>query len=173
MTVDPKYWTEAQATGGGRNGLAKLVDGKLTVTMTSPKELGGSGAGHNPEELFAVGYAACYLGAMRFAASSEKLGTVPDTATVNAHVGIGPRSDGGFGLQVKLVVTLPGVDRAVVEKIAVRISGRENGPAAPVRVMSLSSSTLRLEPVAAALRESNLAAWRSSTICWAVWRATL
>ena len=58
MSIDPKYWTEATATGGGRNGTSKLADGKLTVTMTSPKELGGSGAGHNPEELFALGYAA-------------------------------------------------------------------------------------------------------------------
>jgi len=120
MNIDPKYWTEAQATGGGRNGLAKLVDGKLTVTMTSPKELGGSGAGHNPEELFAIGYAACYLGAMRFAASSEKLGNIPEDASVTAQVGIGPRADGGFGLQVKLVVALPGVDRAVAEKIVER-----------------------------------------------------
>ena len=63
MAVDVKYTTGAQATGGGRNGVAKLDSGMLTVTMTSPKELGGSGAGHNPEELFAVGYAACYLGA--------------------------------------------------------------------------------------------------------------
>lgn len=120
MSVDIKYWTEAKATGGGRNGLSGLANGQLTVTMTSPKELGGSGLGHNPEELFAVGYAACYLGAMRFAASSEKLGTVPETATVNAHVGIGPRSDGGFGLKVRLVVTMPGVERAVAEKIAER-----------------------------------------------------
>ena len=73
MSVEAKYWTEAKATGGGRNGLSGLVNGQLTVTMTSPKELGGSGLGHNPEELFAVGYAACYLGAMRFAATSEKL----------------------------------------------------------------------------------------------------
>ncbi|MFP5478174.1 MAG: organic hydroperoxide resistance protein [Alphaproteobacteria bacterium] len=120
MSVDIKYWTEAKATGGGRNGLSGLANGQLTVTMTSPKELGGSGLGHNPEELFAVGYAACYLGAMRFAASSEKLGTVPETTTVNAHVGIGPRSDGGFGLKVRLVVTMPGVERAVAEKIAER-----------------------------------------------------
>ncbi|MBS0126099.1 organic hydroperoxide resistance protein [Thetidibacter halocola] len=120
MSVDTKYWTEAFATGGGRNGTAGLADGKLTVTMTSPKELGGSGKGHNPEELFATGYAACYLGAMRFAANSEKLGTVPDDAKVEAHVGIGPRSDGGFGLKVRLVVTMPGVDRATAEKIAER-----------------------------------------------------
>lgn len=120
MTVDVKYWTEAKATGGGRNGVASLANGQLTVTHASPKELGGSGLGHNPEELFALGYSACYLGAMRFAAGNEKLGTVPDTATVTAHVGIGGRSDGGFGLKVKLVVNMPGVDRAVAEKIAER-----------------------------------------------------
>jgi Ohr subfamily peroxiredoxin len=120
MTVDAKYWTEAKATGGGRNGVSGLVNGQLTVTHASPKELGGSGLGHNPEELFAVGYSACYLGAMRFVAGAEKLGSVPENATVNAHVGIGPRSDGGFGLKVKLVVSMPGLDRAVAEKIAER-----------------------------------------------------
>ncbi|MBU9697962.1 organic hydroperoxide resistance protein [Rhodobacteraceae bacterium HSP-20] len=120
MSIEAKYTAAAQATGGGRNGLAKLADGKLTVTMTSPKELGGSGAGHNPEELFALGYAACYLGAMRYVAGLEKLGTVPEDATVDAHVGIGGRAEGGFGLTVKLVVTMPGVERAVAEKIAER-----------------------------------------------------
>lgn len=120
MSVDPKYWTEAQATGGGRNGLSKLTSGMLTITMASPKELGGSGAGHNPEELFAVGYAACYLGAVRFAAQSEKLGTVPDNATVTAKVGIGPRSDGGFGLAITLTVSLPGVPKDVAEKMVER-----------------------------------------------------
>ncbi len=120
MAVDVTYTTGAQATGGGRNGVAKLDSGMLTVTMTSPKELGGSGAGHNPEELFAVGYAACYLGAMRFAAGAEKLGTIPDNATVSSSVGIGGRDDGGFGLTVKLTVSMPGVDRAVAEKIVER-----------------------------------------------------
>ena len=120
MTVDPKYWTEAKATGGGRNGVASLASGMLTVTMTSPTELGGSGKGHNPEELFALGYAACYLGAMRFAASSEKLGEVPADASVTAHVGIGPRSDGGFGIAAKLEVSLPGLARDVAEKIVER-----------------------------------------------------
>ena len=120
MSVDPKYWTEATATGGGRNGLAKLANGQLTVTLASPKELGGSGLGHNPEELFALGYAACYLGAMRFAAQSEKLGTVPDEATVTASVGIGPRSEGGFGLAITLEVSMPGVAPEVAAKIAER-----------------------------------------------------
>jgi Ohr subfamily peroxiredoxin len=120
MTVTVAYSTEATATGGGRNGLSKLANGQLTVTMTSPKELGGSGLGHNPEELFAVGYAACYLGAMRYAAGTEKLGSVPDDATVTAKVGIGGRTDGGFGLKVTLTVSMPGLDRAVAEKIADR-----------------------------------------------------
>ena len=120
MSIEPKYWTEATATGGGRNGLSKLADGKLTVTMASPKELGGSGAGHNPEELFALGYAACYLGAMRFAAQSEKLGTVPEDASVKAKVGIGPRAEGGFGLAITLEVSLPGLPAEVAQKIAER-----------------------------------------------------
>lgn len=120
MTVDVKYRTESHATGGGRNGISKLTSGMLTVTMASPKEVGGSGLGMNPEELFAVGYAACYLGAMRYAAGTEKLGTVPPDATVNAVVGFGPRSDGGFGLEVTLKVALPGLDRAVAEKIVER-----------------------------------------------------
>lgn len=120
MSIEPKYWTEATATGGGRNGLSKLADGKLTVTMASPKELGGSGAGHNPEELFALGYAACYLGAMRFAAQSEKLGTVPEDASVKAKVGIGPRAEGGFGLAITLEVSLPGLPADVAAKIAER-----------------------------------------------------
>lgn len=114
------YTTEAQATGGGRDGTSRLLDGMLTVTMAPPKELGGTGKGMNPEELFAVGYAACFLGAMRFAAGSEKLGTVPPETTVNAEVGIGPRADGGFGIAATLKVHMPGVDRAVAEKIVER-----------------------------------------------------
>jgi lipoyl-dependent peroxiredoxin len=120
MIVDIKYWTEATATGGGRNGVSKLANGQLTMTMASPKELGGSGLGHNPEEMLALGWSGCYLGAMRFVAGAEKLGTVPENATVTAHVGIGGRSEGGFGLKVRLVVSMPGVDRAVAERIAER-----------------------------------------------------
>lgn len=120
MSIDPKYWTEATATGGGRNGIATLANGQLTMTMATPQELGGTGAGHNPEEMFALGYAACYLGAMRFAAQSERLGEVPADASVTARVGIGPRSEGGFGLAVHLTVSLPGLDRATAERIVER-----------------------------------------------------
>lgn len=114
------YSTQAKATGGGRDGTSATLDGALAVTLTPPKEMGGTGTGNNPEQLFAVGYAACYLGAMRFAAGSEKLGSVPADATVTSTVGIGPRDEGGFGLTVSLAVSMPGVDRAVAEKIMER-----------------------------------------------------
>ena len=114
------YTAEALATGEGRDGHGRTSDGKLDLDLAIPKEMGGSGNGTNPEQLFAVGYAACYLGAMRFAASSEKLGTVPDDATVTATVGIGPRAEGGFGIQVDLKVALPGIEKAVAQKIVER-----------------------------------------------------
>ena len=117
MSVDVKYRTEATATGGGRNGSASLASGMLTMTMATPKELGGSGKGHNPEELFALGYAACFLGAMRAAANMQKLGNVPDDATVTADVGIGPRGDGGFGIAVALKIALPGVEPELAQKM--------------------------------------------------------
>lgn len=120
MPTKVVYSTEATASGGGRDGKSATTDGALAVTLAVPKEMGGTGAGNNPEQLFAVGYAACYLGAMRFAANSEKLGTVPAETTVTATVGIGPRADGGFGIQVALAVSMPGVDRAVAEKITER-----------------------------------------------------
>ena len=120
MTITPGYWTEATATGGGRNGVASLASGMLTITHASPTELGGSGKGHNPEELFALGWSGCYLGAMRYVAQTEKLGAVPDAATVTAKVGMGGRSEGGFGLKVTLTVSMPGLDRATSEKIAER-----------------------------------------------------
>ena len=120
MPTKVVYSTEATATGGGRDGKSATKDGALAVTLAVPKEMGGNGQGNNPEQLFAVGYAGCYLGAMRFVAGNEKLGTVPPDASVTAKVGIGPRAEGGFGLQVELKVSMPGVDRAAAEKIAER-----------------------------------------------------
>ncbi len=119
MSVDVKYTTQATATGG-RDGRAATQDGSLDVRLATPKELGGAGgAGNNPEQLFAAGYSACFLGAMKFVASQEKM-KVPDDATVTATVGIGPRSEGGFGITASLKVSLPGLDptqaRSLVEK---------------------------------------------------------
>lgn len=111
------YSTNATATGG-RDGHARTADGALDVALASPKELGGNGQGNNPEQLFAAGYAACFLGAMKFATTQDKaLPKVPADATVNATVGIGPRSDKGFGLKVDLVISLPGVERAAAEAL--------------------------------------------------------
>jgi Ohr subfamily peroxiredoxin len=91
------YTTQSTATGG-RTGSAKTVDGRLSVVLDTPKELGGQGGeGTNPEQLFASGYAACFLGALKFVASKEKVAIAADS-TVTATVGIGPREDGtGFG----------------------------------------------------------------------------
>ena len=119
MTIHPIYSISATATGGGRNGKVKTSDGSFDLTFASPKEMGGSGNGNNPEQLFAAGYAGCYLGAMRFAASQDKtMAKVPDDATVTSTVGIGPREDKGFGLTVKLAVHFPGVEKAEAERIA-------------------------------------------------------
>jgi Ohr subfamily peroxiredoxin len=112
------YTTKATSTGG-RAGSSKSEDGQLEVTLTVPKALGGDGApGTNPEQLFASGYSACFLGALKFVARQEKI-SVPDTATVTATVGMGPREDGGgFGIEVSLEVHVPGMDRAEVERLA-------------------------------------------------------
>ncbi|NQD95515.1 Ohr family peroxiredoxin, partial [Pseudomonas sp. CrR25] len=94
------YSTQATATGG-RTGKASTADGSLAVNLTTPKELGGPGGdGNNPEQLFAAGYSACFLGAIKFVAGKQKV-KISDDSTVTATVGIGARDDGeGFGLDV-------------------------------------------------------------------------
>ncbi|MBV9785774.1 MAG: organic hydroperoxide resistance protein [Acidisphaera sp.] len=110
MSVDVKYTTSATATGG-RDGHAATKDGSLDVKLATPKELGGGGGpGNNPEQLFAAGYSACFLGAMKFV-SSQGGPKVPQDTTVTATVGIGPRSEGGFGIDVGLDISLPGMPR--------------------------------------------------------------
>lgn len=117
MSVDVKYTTTATATGG-RDGHSATKDGALDVQLSTPKELGGGGGpGNNPEQLFAVGYAACFLGAMKFVASQGGTAKVPNDASVTSTVGIGPRSEGGFGIDVALEISLPGVDRAAAEDL--------------------------------------------------------
>ena len=117
MSVDVKYRTSATAHGG-RDGESRTDDGALAVKLAVPKEMGGPGGGNNPEQLFAAGYAACFLGAMKFVASQNKDGAqVPSDAAVHAMVGIGPRSEGGFGLDIELKVELPGVEHAAAEAL--------------------------------------------------------
>lgn len=112
MPVDAKYTTTATASGGGRDGRTALADGTLAFDLVVPKELGGPGGdGANPEKLFALGYSACYLGAMRVASAQTKI-KVPEGTTVTATIGIGPRSEGGFGITAALDVYLPGLPEA-------------------------------------------------------------
>jgi lipoyl-dependent peroxiredoxin len=116
MSVDVKYRTTATARGG-RDGTARTEDGTFEVKLATPKELGGAGGeGNNPEQLFAAGYAACFIGAMKVAAGALKLRVPPEVA-VTATVGIGPRSEGGFGLDVELVVHLPNLERPDAERL--------------------------------------------------------
>ena len=96
------YTAHGSATGG-RDGQGRTDDGKVDVKLSVPKEMGGSGTGTNPEQLFSVGYSACYLGALKFVAGKEKI-KVSDDAKVSANVGIGERDDKqGFGLVVELL----------------------------------------------------------------------
>ncbi len=108
MSVDVKYRTTATASGG-RDGEARSQDGRLSAKLSTPKELGGAGGdGTNPEQLFAAGYSACFIGALKVA--GQQLGLkVPSDVAVTAHVGIGPRSEGGFGITADLSVSLPGL----------------------------------------------------------------
>ena len=116
MSVNVLYTTAATATGG-RDGEAATKDGSFKVKLSTPKELGGAGgAGNNPEQLFASGYAACFIGAMKFV-SSQGGPKVPADATVTATVGIGPRSEGGFGLDIGLEIALPGLAKDEAQKL--------------------------------------------------------
>jgi osmotically inducible protein OsmC len=116
MSVNVLYTTTATATGG-RDGEAATKDGSFKVKLSTPKELGGAGGpGNNPEQLFASGWSACFIGAMKFVASQKKQ-SVPANTTVTATIGIGPRSEGGFGLTAKLDVSLPGMDKEAAQKL--------------------------------------------------------
>ncbi|MGV8936138.1 MAG: organic hydroperoxide resistance protein [Allorhizobium sp.] len=111
------YTAHASATGG-RAGRAVSDNGVLDVVLTVPKELGGDGAtGTNPEQMFAAGYSACFLGALKAVAGKEKV-KIPEDTKVSATVGIGPRDDGtGFGIEVSLSVHIPDMDKDQAEKL--------------------------------------------------------
>lgn len=108
------YQAHATATGG-RDGSAQSSDGLLNVKLAVPKEMGGPGGGVNPEQLFAAGYSACFLGALKFVAGQQKI-TVPADARIDATVGIGAIPQ-GFGIEVHMTIHLPGLDRAVAQAL--------------------------------------------------------
>ncbi len=111
------YTAHGSATGG-REGKAETDTGNVKLILNTPKELGGGGGdGSNPEQLFAMGYSACFLGALKAAARKENV-KIPDDAKIAADVGIGPRDDGaGFGIAVTLTITAPGLEKTQVEDL--------------------------------------------------------
>jgi Ohr subfamily peroxiredoxin len=109
------YQARAKATGG-RDGRAVSSDGILDVKLTTPRELGGAGgAGTNPEQLFAAGYSACFIGAMKFVAARDKIALPADTS-IEGSVGIGTIPN-GFGIEVTLKVSVPRLPRAEAESL--------------------------------------------------------
>jgi Ohr subfamily peroxiredoxin len=113
--VTPLYIAQATSTGG-RDGKSRSDDGKLEVKLSTPKELGGAGGeGSNPEQLFAAGYSACFIGALKFVAGQAKQPLPADT-TITAKVGIG-QIPGGFGLDIDLEISLPGLEQAAAQEL--------------------------------------------------------
>src|SRR6202165_5166987 len=109
---------EALTTGDGRTGHARTSDGKLDLELSIPKEMGGNGLGTNPEQLFAVGYAACFHSALRLIGRQDKA-DVSDSAG-GARVSIGNLDNGSFGLAVELEITLPHVDHATAQQLTAK-----------------------------------------------------
>ena len=110
--LDKVLYTARAHTTGGRDGASRTDDGKLDIKLSPP---GGAGEGTNPEQLFAAGYAACFIGAIKAVAGKMKL-TVPDGVAIDSEVDLGPTSL-GYGIAVRLNVTLPGMDRAAAQQL--------------------------------------------------------
>ncbi len=115
QTIQALYTATVTATGG-RDGRAISTDGNLDVRLATPRELGGQGGNAtNPEQLFAAGYSACFIGALKFVAGKQQQ-ALPAETSITANVGIG-QIPGGFGLEVALQVSLPGLDRELAQRL--------------------------------------------------------
>lgn len=114
MLTKVVYTAYAQSTGG-RTGNSRTSDGLLNLKLDKPVEMGGAHAGTNPEQLFACGYSACFGGTIDAVAAAQKIELAE--IIVDAEVDFGPRQGGGYGVGVRLKVRLPGIERAVVEKL--------------------------------------------------------
>lgn len=119
MSIEKVLYATSATVTGGRDGRGVSTDGRLDLTLSTPKELGGAGgAGTNPEQIFAIGYSACFIGAMKFVAGRDKF-ALPADVSVTGTVGIG-QIPAGFGIEVELKIALPGLDaetaRTIVER---------------------------------------------------------
>lgn len=108
------YQAHAKSTGG-RDGSTRTDDGLLDLKLAVPKEMGGAGGGVNPEQLFAAGYSACFVGAMKFVAAQDKI-ALPADVSIDATVGIGQIPQ-GFGIEVQLAISIPGMERAAAQAL--------------------------------------------------------
>lgn len=114
--MEALYTAEALATGAGRDGRVTTSEGRLDFDLAVPKELGGSGDGANPEQLFAAGYAACFHSALQSVARAQKV-KISDSS-VGARVQIGSNGEGGFGLAVQLEVVIPDLPHDQAQALA-------------------------------------------------------
>lgn len=116
MSIEKVLYTATATATGGREGRATSSDNVLDVQLSTPRELGGAGGpGTNPEQLFAAGYSACFLGALKFVAAKQKV-ALPADATVTGQVGIG-QIPTGFGIQAQLTIAAPGIDRDTLQAL--------------------------------------------------------
>ena len=116
--IEKVLYTAHATSTGGRDGTTRTSDGLLDLKLAVPKEMGGAGGGVNPEQLFASGYSACFIGALKFVAGTQKIALPADTS-INATVGIGQIS-AGFGIEVQLAVHIPGMERAAAEALVAK-----------------------------------------------------
>lgn len=116
MKIEKVLYRAKAISTGGRQGKSVSSDGVLNVVLTTPKEMGGDGApGTNPEQLFAAGYSACFLGAIKAVARNDKI-NIPEATTVEGIVGFGAIPN-GYLVEVELKITIPGMDRPTAEAI--------------------------------------------------------
>jgi Ohr subfamily peroxiredoxin len=119
MAIDKALYTAHASSTGGRAGTTESSDGRIKLQLSTPKELGGdSGPGTNPEQLFASGYSACFIGALKAVAGRQKI-ALPAEVSIQAEVSIGPLTGkpGAFGIAVALAISVPGLDRATAESL--------------------------------------------------------
>ena len=119
MALEKALYTATATSTGGRTGTTESSDGKVKLQLSTPKELGGdSGPGTNPEQLFASGYSACFIGAIKAVGARQKI-AVPANTSITAQVSIGPMAGkpGAFSIDAALAITIPGMDRAAAEAL--------------------------------------------------------
>jgi len=119
MAIDKAVYTAHATSTGGRTGTTESSDGAIKLALATPKELGGAGGpGTNPEQLFAAGYSACFIGAMKAVSARQKL-ALPAEVSIKSSVSIGPMTGkpGAFGIAVAMEINVPGMERAALEQL--------------------------------------------------------